>query len=224
MQRGGVIKICGLREPEHAAVAAAAGADLIGFIFAPARRQVNATVARACVMAARESAPAGVSAVGVFVDAPAAEIADIVLEAGLDAVQLHGSELAEMLQALPVPAIKVVTPKPGEEQDQVILAIQRFADAAMPPAAFLVDGYSAHGAGGTGARADWSLAAAVAQRRSFLLGGGLDPKNVGGAISLVRPLGVDVSSGVEIAGDKDPALITSFVAAARAAFQAELSR
>jgi phosphoribosylanthranilate isomerase len=224
LQRGGVVNVCGLREPGDAAAAAAAGADLIGFIFAPARRQVVAVVARACITAAREAARGDINAVGVFVDAPPTEIAAVVSEAGLDAVQLHGSEPEEALQDLTVPAIKVFKPRPGEGHDRLIAEIERYAAAAVPPLAFLVDGYSSRGAGGTGARADWTMMAAVAARHSLLLGGGLNPRNVGSAISQVRPLGVDVSSGVEIAGAKNHELIKSFVAAARAAFQAELER
>src|SRR5215213_2663127 len=86
--RGGVVKICGLREPEHAAAAIAAGADLIGFIFAPARRQITATTARACIAAARKAAPnRTVLAVGVFVDALPAEMKRIAGESGIDIIQ-----------------------------------------------------------------------------------------------------------------------------------------
>ena len=96
--RGRVVKIDGLREPEHAAAAAAAGADLIGFIFAPARRQVTAAVARSCIAAARAEVPGRtVLAVGVFVDASPSEMARIVQEAGIDALQLHGAEPPEFL-------------------------------------------------------------------------------------------------------------------------------
>ncbi|MBW3634647.1 MAG: phosphoribosylanthranilate isomerase, partial [Chloroflexi bacterium] len=89
-----MVKICGLREPEHAAAAARAGADLIGFIFAPARRQVTAAVARSCIAAARE-ATAGrtLLAVGVFVDSLPDEIAGIAEHAGLDAGQVKQKQL-----------------------------------------------------------------------------------------------------------------------------------
>ena len=83
--RGGLVKICGLRTPEHAAAAAAAGADLIGFIFAPARRRITPAVAHDCIAAARQvDTERTVVAVGVFVDAPVDEIDETVVAAGLD--------------------------------------------------------------------------------------------------------------------------------------------
>jgi phosphoribosylanthranilate isomerase len=219
LARSGVVKICGLREPAHAAAAAAAGADLIGFIFAPAQRRVTAILARACVEAARNAAGGEeVAAVGVFVDATAPEMIAIIAEAGLDAVQLHGAEPPDLLQALPVPAIKVLKPQPPETSDTVLSVMDRFGAAASPPIAFIIEGHSERGAGGTGTRADWSLAANVAARRPILLGGGLDAGNVAVAIERVRPVGVDVSSGVEKDGVKDPARIETFVSAAREAF------
>src|SRR4051794_5826169 len=96
LARGSVVKICGLREPSHAVAAVASGADLIGFVFAPARRQVTASVARACIAAVRESLPKhDVLAVGVFVDADPREASSIADEAELDVLQLHGQEPPE---------------------------------------------------------------------------------------------------------------------------------
>ena len=217
--RGDLIKICGLREPKHAAAAVLAGADLIGFIFAPARRQVTATVARSCVRAAREAATARtVLAVGVFVDAAPRDIGEIAEIAGLDAVQLHGAESPEFIESLPVPAFKALRPQPEATAGQVILEIDRFQSVATQPVGILVDGYSEHALGGTGARADWALAAEINAESPILLAGGLDPENVQAAIRRVRPQGVDVSSGVEIDGVKDSDLIAQFISAARAAF------
>ena len=219
ISRGGLVKICGLRDPEHATVAASAGADLIGFIFAPARRQVAATMARSCVAAAREAAPGRtVLAVGVFVDALPTEIARIAELAGLDAVQLNGSEPPEFIQCLPIPAFKAIRPRPEAPLAEVIAEIRRYRSARVPPVGVLVDGYSDQAAGGTGVRADWALAAEISARSPVLLAGGLDPENVGTAIRLIGPKGVDVSSGVEVNGVKDSALIAQFIRAARAAF------
>jgi phosphoribosylanthranilate isomerase len=225
LSRGGLVKICGLRDPEHAAAAATAGADLIGFIFAPARRQVSATVARTCVEAARAAAvDRTLCAVGVFVDASPSEIAGIAQVAGLDAVQLHGTERPELIQSLPVPALKVLRPRPNSTSAAVINEINRYRSAVTPPVGFLVEGYSEHASGGAGARADWEIAAEVSAESPILLAGGLDPENVGAAVRLVRPLGVDVSSGVEIDGIKDSTLIAQFIRAARAAFLDETGR
>ncbi len=219
IRRGELVKICGLREPEHAAAAARAGADLIGFVFAPARRQVTASIARSCIAAAREVAVSRtLVAVGVFVDAAPAEIAGIAKDAGLDAVQLHGTESPETIRNLSLPVIKALRPQPKSTSGTLLSEIHHYQSAPVPPVGILVDGYSEQASGGTGARADWSLAAEICTESPILLAGGLDPENVGDAIQRVRPLGVDVSSGVEIDGIKDSALITQFVLAARTAF------
>ena len=218
--RGAIVKIDGLREPEHAAAAAAAGADLIGFIFAPARRQVTAAVARSCIAAARAASPERpVLAVGVFVDASPSEMARVARETGVDALQLHGAEPPESLRHLPVPALKALRPRPGTKAGQVMAEIDRYHSSLQPPLGILVDGYSEEFAGGTGARADWRLAAEIGATVPIILAGGLDPDNVGAAIRQVHPLGVDVSSGVEIDGVKDSSRIEAFIRAARKAFQ-----
>jgi phosphoribosylanthranilate isomerase len=220
--RGSFVKIDGLREPEHAVAAIGAGADAIGFIFAPARRQVTSETAAACLAAARAAhRERAFLAVGVFVDAPASEIARVASESELDLVQLHGDESPDLLADLPVPTIKVFRPLPGTASHAVLSEIDRFQRAPRPPAVFLIDGYAPGSSGGSGARADWGLAAAIASERPVILGGGLDPENVGEAIRRVRPLGVDVSSGVEVDGVKDTARIESFIRAARSAFRDE---
>ena len=218
--RGAIVKIDGLREPEHAAAAAAAGADFIGFIFAPARRQVTAAVARSCIAAARAAAPERpVLAVGVFVDASPLEMARIARETGIDALQLHGAEPPESLRHLPVPALKALRPRPGTKAAHLMAEISRYRSAPLPPLGIVVDGYAEESAGGTGARADWRLAAEIGATFPIILAGGLDPDNVGAAIRQVRPLGVDVSSGVEIDGVKDASRIEAFIRAARTAFR-----
>ena len=214
-----LIKIDGFREPEHAAAAAAAGADLIGFIFAPARRQVTPDVAAACIAAARvEDSGGAFAAVGVFVDASAEHIRRVVAESGVDLVQLHGSEPPGLPAEIPIPAIKVFRPQSGVAAAAILREVDRFDRAPQPPVAYVIDGYAPDASGGTGVRADWDVAAEVAAERPIVLGGGLDPGNVADAIRRVRPRGVDVSSGVETAGVKDPALIQAFILAARAAF------
>ena len=223
--RGNVVKICGLREPEHAAAAAATGADLIGFIFAPARRQVTAAVARSCIEAARSAAPGrNLFAVGVFVDAPPSEITRIAEEAGIDALQLHGAEPPESLRDLMEPTLKSLRPRPGARAKHVLAVINRYRSSSRPPLGILVDGYDEDRAGGTGARADWWLAKEISATFPVILAGGLDPRNVGAAIRQVRPLGVDVSSGVEIDGVKSASRIEEFVRTAREAFQEQTGR
>ncbi len=223
--RGELVKICGLREPEHAATAAEAGADLLGFIFAQGRRRVTSEQAARCIEAARRVRRAiGVDrdllTVGVFVDAPAAEIVKTVDEAGLDLVQLHGSEMPGFADSLPVPTIKTFKPSPAAAFADTRDVVDTFFSSIRPPVALLIEGYHPAGAGGTGTLADWKAARMLAPRRPTLLAGGLTPDNVGEAIATVHPLGVDVSSGVERDGVKDPHLIAAFVATARHAFGA----
>jgi phosphoribosylanthranilate isomerase len=216
---GELIKICGLREPRHAAVAAAGGADLIGFIFAPARRQVSVNVARSCIAAARQAATGRpLLAVGVFVDAPVADVREVASSAGLDIVQLHGAEPPEYLEHLGLPAVKALRPRPGATALEIVAEIDRYCTAPVSPVGVLIDGYAKDATGGSGVRADWDLTADVAAMRPVLLGGGLDPGAVARAIGRVRPLGVDVSSGVERDAVKDPARIAAFIDAARTAF------
>jgi phosphoribosylanthranilate isomerase len=220
LQRGNLVKIDGLRQPEHAAAAAAAGADLIGFIFAPARRRVAPNTAGDCVAVARAAASGReFLAVGVFVDANPDEIREMCSQAELDLAQLHGAETPQYVTDLGVPVIKALRPRPGTHAAEVIADIDRFNAGPTPPVAFLIDGYDGRAAGGTGTRADWALVAEIAQARPVFLAGGLDATNVAEAIHTVRPVGVDVSSGVETDGTKDADLIEAFIHAARAAFR-----
>lgn len=215
----GAVKIDGLRQPIHAEAAVLAGADLLGFIFAPARRRVSPADARRCLDAAR-SVAAGrpVLGVGVFVDATAAEMNDIAAAVGLDLLQLHGDETPDLLASLRWPVLKALRPLAGADAPAVATAIAGYRRVANAPVAFVIDGYSPSAAGGAGVRADWRLASEVARRGPTLLAGGLDPGNVAEAIGRVRPHGVDVSSGVETDGAKDEVKIAAFVRAAKRAF------
>jgi phosphoribosylanthranilate isomerase len=97
--------------------------------------------------------------------------------------------------------------------------IESYRSSPRPPLGILVDGYAEESAGGAGVRADWRLAAEIGDSFPIILAGGLDSGNVGAAIRQVRPIGVDVSSGVEIDGVKDADRIVNFIRAARTAFQ-----
>jgi phosphoribosylanthranilate isomerase len=217
----GLIKVCGLREPEDAVAAAEAGADLLGFVFAPARRRVSAKQAKRCIDAARQAigAERSLLSVGVFVDAPATEIEETASEAGFDLVQLHGAEAPGFPAGLSLPSIRAFKPRPAVALSETAELIAPHFSTAQPPIALLIDGFHPTSAGGTGSRADWSLARAVSLRWPMLLAGGLTPENVAEAIGSARPSGVDVSSGVERDGTKDPERIAAFVAAAKAAFE-----
>jgi phosphoribosylanthranilate isomerase len=221
LDRGaGLVKICGLREPEHAVAAVRAGADLLGFIFAPARRQVTPVQAAEAIAAARSAAgDRQVLAVGVFVDAGAATIDEVVRVAGLDLVQLHGEEPAELLPDLGYPVIKAMRPPPGTPVSDIEARLEQYAAVANAPVLYLMEGFSPAAAGGAGVRADWTLARQLAAAWPVSLAGGLDPENVELAVGTVRPAAVDVSSGVESDGMKDSTKIAAFVCAARRAFE-----
>lgn len=209
-----VVKICGVRSPHVARTVSAAGADLFGLIFAPARRRVTVEAAREIVAAARESARRPL-AVGVFVDERPERMAAVAETAGLDVIQLSGDEAPEVIAALPLPVVKALRVPPGTTVDEALREVARYLDAAVPPVALLLDTHVAGSYGGSGLLGDWELAAALAREVPLLLAGGLRAELVPEALARVRPLGIDVSSGVETDGEKDHAKIRAFVAAAR---------
>ncbi len=200
-----LIKICGVTTAEDAAMAVEAGAGAIGVnLWAGSKRHVGLRAARAVLGAV----PAGVQKVGVFVNAPAAEIARAFDELGLDRAQLHGDEqAADYADLNPARLVKAV-----RVRDEAAIA----AVAGWNPSLWLYDAF-VDGFGGGGVAAPWPVIARAA-RRPFLLAGGLTPDNVAAAIRATHPDGVDVASGVERRpGAKDPAKVAAFVAAARAA-------
>ena len=207
-----LVKICGITKPEDALCAVEAGADALGFVFWH-MSQRNVDPARAAEIA--RSVPRSVLRIGVFVDAPRDEMAQIADLVGLDMLQLHGEEPPEALADLPRRVIKAVRVGKGFKIEEAL----RYAGQA---AGILVDTRlpgETQLPGGTGVPFDWSLVAGLARRVPFLmLAGGLGPDNVAQAIRAVRPHAVDVSSGVEgLPGRKDPQKIWAFVAAARTA-------
>jgi phosphoribosylanthranilate isomerase len=204
------IKICGLREAAHALVAAEAGADLLGFIFAPSRRQVDVAQV-AAIRGLLRASGCRPDLVGVFVNAPAAEIRATVARCELDVAQLSGDEPLSILDELPgLRIIKTIrmTGRPEE------LAWMR-EGAHHDHVRLHVDAHVPGSYGGAGVVADWERAAALARRSPILLAGGLTATNVAEAVQRVQPWGVDVSSGVEHDGIKDSAKIRDFIAAAR---------
>jgi len=198
-----LVKICGITRPADAIQAAAAGADAIGVNLWPGSRRFVDDAAAQAVLAA---VPPGVLKVGVFVNAPAPEVAARMRALGLDRVQLHGDERASDYTDLdPARIIRVL-----RIRDEGSFA----AAAGWAPALWLYDAH-VEGFGGGGQAAPWALVARHA-RRPFLLAGGLRPETVAAAIAATHPEGVDVASGVESApGRKDPERVTAFIAAAR---------
>jgi phosphoribosylanthranilate isomerase len=204
-----IVKVCGVRSPEIAEVAIGAGADWLGLVLVPASvRHVDDRAALAIVAAVRGRA----DLVGVMVDATPEQCDDAARRYRLAAVQLHGNVPPSIATAATVPVIRAINVRDGATA---------YTDGWWPDCTILLDAAPAADGdlpGGTGARVDEATAAAIARHRRLILAGGLSPTNVAHAIEVVRPHGVDASSGLERApGIKDPARVTAFVRAARAA-------
>ena len=214
----GQIKICGISQEAHAEAVAESGADFIGFVFAESRRRIEPWTARICIERAKAINP-GIRAVGLFVKATIEDIHAIRDEAGFDLAQIHGLPSAEWLEQLAIPVWVTARVEPGSPVKPIEAG---FIDASESGyvEALLLDTYHPTLAGGTGMLGDWDAARDFANRHPVILAGGLSPDNVGKAIVQVRPHGVDVSTGVESDGIKDPALIAAFVRNARGAFAA----
>ncbi len=238
-----VVKICGLTNLDDAQCAVAAGADLLGFILYPKSPRFISPARIAPITAALRALAPGVVTVGVFVNETPENMARALDEAGLDLAQLSGDEPADHLRALQGRAYKAVR---EATQAEAHLRIQNTEDRAQSTEHRAQNAeYATHNTryalrttqskiqnrpdllldanhptlyGGSGMRADESLAAALARQCRLLLAGGLTPDNVADAIRVARPWGVDVSSGIERApGYKDHAKVRAFIAAAKSA-------
>jgi phosphoribosylanthranilate isomerase len=196
-----IIKICGITTMEEALAVEEYGADWIGFVFAPSRRQI--ALEQAAKICQRLS---HVKKVGVFVDAPLASVAEAVQCCALDLVQLHGQESASYCEQVSVPVIKAV--HIGE-------SVPVFLPGKVDW--LLFDTVSAGQRGGTGKAFDWQSYYGLRKEAKVpvLLAGGLTAHNVGEAIERFHPDGVDVSGGVETEGLKDLTKIREFIAAVR---------
>ncbi len=212
------VKICGTTNLEDACLAVEAGANALGFVFAPSPRCISPEQAQEIVA----KLPAQVEKVGVFVNESAERIREIASAVDLTTVQLHGDEDVEFAGAL-------VTNKNGIGALRVIKAVPVQGGFGARMRAF-----SAHGhvhavlldsastvRGGSGQTWDWRSVAEFMpcthdEQMRIILAGGLNAANVEEAIRLVRPWGVDVVSGVEREpGRKDPAKLKAFIAAVR---------
>ncbi|HEX5647405.1 MAG TPA: phosphoribosylanthranilate isomerase [Nitrospira sp.] len=202
------IKICGITNGDDAQVAVAAGADALGFVmYRKSPRWVEPSVARAIIA----DLPPFVLPVGVFVNEDAAAVRSLMDECGFALAQLHGDETAAYCQHLGRPVLKALRVRDRGS----FLAVAEFQGRASVRGV-LIDAFSDQAYGGTGHRVDWTLAAEAARAVPILLAGGLTPSNVAEAVRLVRPYGVDVSSGVEKSpGKKDPEKVRAFIEAAR---------
>ncbi len=194
------IKLCGLRREADIAAANELAPDYAGFVLAPgSRRAVSPAQAAALRAMLRPDIPA----VGVFVDAPLAEVKRLLEDGTLDLAQLHGSEDADYVRALQ-----------NETGRQVIQAFrirteEDAARAAESPADYILLDAGA----GDGRTFSWELVSEI--RRPYFLAGGLTPENAPLAVKQLHPYALDVSSGIETDGWKDPEKMRAFVRAVR---------
>jgi phosphoribosylanthranilate isomerase len=199
------VKVCGLTREQDVACAVALGVDAIGLVFhAPSPRAVS--IDRAAKLL--DAVPAFVTAVGLFVDAEAELVRQVLERVPLGALQFHGRELPAYCAAFGRPWIKAIAMRDGIDP---LGEAQRYTGAAS----LLLDTFDARIADGTGRRFDWDLIP-PALAPKIILAGGLDPGNIAAAIARVRPYAVDVSGGVELAkGVKDPNKLAEFMQGVR---------
>ncbi|MEW6668179.1 MAG: phosphoribosylanthranilate isomerase [Thermodesulfobacteriota bacterium] len=196
------VKICGITNPDDAALAVDLGADALGFIFAPSPRRVSPLLARAII----SGLPPFVTTVGVFVNEHPETIRQVHRTCGLDFVQFHGDEPPDLCMEWMPRIIKAFRMK----DRSTLREIEPYRKGTR---AVLLDAHSTGARGGTGKVFDWDLALeAKAAGFPTILSGGLNPSNVEEAIRRVEPFAVDVNSGVEGSpGRKDPVLLERFM-------------
>jgi phosphoribosylanthranilate isomerase len=195
------VKICGITRIEDALTAVEIGADAIGLVFyEPSPRNVQLEQA----MKIAEKVPAFVSVVGLFVNADADFVRQVISRVKLDLLQFHGDETPEECASYGLPFIKAIRVK----SDTNLVQCAKDFSASK---ALLLDTYTEGVAGGTGHQFDWTLIP-VSLDMPVILAGGLNAQNVAQAIKQVKPYAVDVSGGVEISkGIKDAAKVAAFM-------------
>jgi len=197
------VKICGITNAADALAAIDAGADLLGFNFyEKSPRHID----RAEAAKIRRQLPKKIEAVGIFVNAPPADVAKVCQSLKLNAAQLHGDEspetVAEVASSLTVWKAFRVDP------DFHLKTLDEYAQAS----AFLFDAAHTGQYGGTGRTTDWDVARRAAVSHRIILAGGLNLENVAAAVRIVRPHAVDVASGVESKpGKKDHGRMREFI-------------
>ena len=199
------VKICGITRVEDALCAIHAGADAIGLVFyASSPRCVSIAQAKDIVAAM----PPFVSVVGLFVNASTVEIQSILSQVSLDIAQFHGDETPAQCAQINLPYYKAIRVKPDTN-------LLQYAVEFKAAKALLLDAYSEQAYGGTGHTFDWNLIP-KGLPKPIILAGGLDARNVAGAIQQVQPYAVDVSGGVELTkGIKSAEKIAAFMQAVK---------
>ena len=198
------IKICGIKTVKAAVCCAEAGADAVGFVFAESRRKVSTEQAAEIIKAL----PPGTVKVGVFVNKPYSEVAAIDSFLGLDLLQFHGDESPQYCNRFPGRALKSFRVASTADLEDV----KKYRGSVK---ACLLDSFEAGQAGGTGKAWDWATLSNMVNQElagfNLIVAGGLTAQNVKVALQHISPYGVDISSGVERAGQKDCDLIREFI-------------
>ncbi len=217
-------KICGIQRTEDAIIAAEAGADFFGLVFVPERRRrLEVSMAAEIVDGLRTLVPDPPRAVGLFAGQPLVEVVETIKACGLDLVQLCGQESPDYCRAVSTDAgaevIKVMHVSASETvggTDENGGLEGRLRPYQLAGCHVTLDRLVEGLQGGTGQSFDWQVAAQLSRKgHDFLLAGGLTPDNVAEAVAQVQPWGVDVSTGVETEGMKDPEKIRAFISNAR---------
>lgn len=210
------IKICATTCIEDALASIDAGANALGFVFAPSKRRVSPEQAKAIVA----QLPAGVERIGVFSDETAERVAGMVKQAGLTGVQLHGNEPLASIHRL----LSCLKSGPQLRVIKTVLVNGNFTAqfSRVCRDYDCVDSILLDSGGGSGKTFDWqAVQPLIAEnKKRLIVAGGLNPENVGEALGRFSPYGVDVVTGVEREpGRKDPEKLKAFVAAVRRAEQ-----
>ncbi|MGD0854318.1 MAG: phosphoribosylanthranilate isomerase [Dehalococcoidia bacterium] len=208
-----LIKICGLTTIEDALEVARLDIQIIGLVFAPSRRQVSRRLA-AEISSQLNKLPRHPALAGVFVNENPRVVDETVRQCGLDLVQLSGDESWDDCHQINHPFIKAIHVAPSTHSDDILEYIGSGTNFTHSPI-YMLDSKEDGKYGGTGISFEWDIARGISASFPVIIAGGLDPQNVGSLIKYVRPLGVDVSSGVETNGRKDIAKIRAFVESVR---------
>ncbi len=209
------VKICGISQVAHALAVVEAGADFVGLVFAPSKRQVSLQTAQQIVQEVKRFGQRPL-VVGVFVNIVAREVNRLATFCGLDWVQLSGNESWEYCKQIERPIIKVIH-VPSTRDTEKIMDELSLGHKILASEGFtgLLDTEVKGAYGGTGQTFEWELASQVLQKYQMIIAGGLSPANVGQVIQTVKPWGVDISTGVETEGSKNVAKIQAFIQAVR---------
>lgn len=203
-----IIKLCGMRRPEDICYVNEAKPDFIGFILAEGYRR-TISVQQAAELAA--SLEGGIKAVGVFIDQPVEFLSEAAEKIGLYAVQLHGNEDAEYISRLrKLTNVRIWKAARVRTAEDIHRADSFGADMLV------LDSFSPNAHGGTGKTADWNLIQSVKTVTPYLLAGGIDINNISEAMEILpQGCGIDISSGIETDGVKDPEKIKAIMSILR---------